>query len=453
MPFKIKILLLAVMPLLLLTGLIAWLSLQIETNFSIEQKRIVEGSLLASKSREIESHIKVALSAIEPVLNNSQLGDLEAQAEVKRIIHNLRYGQDGYFFIYDAQGVNLVHPVQKELIGMNLYDKQDGKGRYVIRTLLEVAQQGGGIVRYRWEKPSTDAEEEKVAYVQMLPRWGWVLGSGLYDVSAEIEASLTQLQANVSHTFQNILITLGFTIALIVTLLFWINLHESRLANRHLRALAHNFVQLQINERRQFSRDLHDGINQTITAAKYRIELALNQINKGSDQYRESLATALATLDEAIRDVRGISHALRPGLLDEMGLAAALNNLLTQFQERTGIFVQPDIELHEKIPDDAAIMLYRVVQEALTNIERHAHAQQITLRLKQTSHHVYLEIRDDGQGFDPTKILPAKGIGLTIMRERVELLSGQFRLVSAAGHGTTVQATLPLSIFRQGEHH
>ena len=98
-------------------------------------------------------------------------------------------------------------------------------------------------------------------------------------------------------------------------------------------------------------------------------------------------------------------------------------------------------------------MLYRVVQEALTNIERHAYAQQITLSLKQTSHHVHLEVRDDGQGFDPAKISPAKGIGLTIMRERVELLSGQLRLVSAAGHGTNIQATLPLSIFRRSEHH
>jgi len=438
------------MPLLLLTGLIAWVGFQIERDFSTEQRRIFEVGLLASKAKEIESHLNVALSAIEPTLNDSRLSEAAAQEEVKRIINNLRYGKDGYFFLYDRHGVNLVHPAQQNLVGKNLYDKQDSEGRFVIRNLLEVAQKGGGIMHYRWERPSSHLEEEKVGFVQMLPRWGWVLGSGLYDVTAEVETSLKQLQANVHDTFRNILLILAFTISLIVALVFWTNLHESRLASQHLQELAHNFVQLQVEERRHFSRELHEGIPQLMAAAKFRIELALTQINKGSEQYRESLAKALTTLDGAIKEVRGISHALRPALLDEMGLGSALNSLLMQFQERTGITAQRNIELRPQgVPDDAGIMLYRVVQEALTNIERHADAHQVTLRLQQTARHIHLEVSDDGQGFDLAKVAPGRGIGLINMRERVELLGGQFRLDSAPGQGTNIRATLPLSMFKR----
>ena len=159
MSFRIKILLLAVIPLLLLTGVIAWVGFQIEREFSAEQERILEGGLRASKAKELESHVRLALSAIGPTLSDPTLTDEAAQEQTKRIINDLRYGQDGYFFLYDEHGVNLVHPIQKHLVGKNLFGKQDSEGRFVIRELLEVAQRGGGIVRYRWDRPSTHREE------------------------------------------------------------------------------------------------------------------------------------------------------------------------------------------------------------------------------------------------------------------------------------------------------
>ncbi len=451
MSLKIKILLLAVLPLLLLTALIAWFSFQVEQDLSDKQKMIFESGLRASKINQLESHLKMALSAIEPTLNDSKLSEALAQEKVKHIINNLRYGQDGYFFVYDRHGVNLVHPIQKELVGENLYNKQDSEGRFIIRELLEVAQRGGGVTHYRWEKPSTHLEEDKVGYVQMLPRWGWVLGSGLYDITAEVEKNFNQLQTIVHNTFRNILLILTVTISIIVIVVFLTNLHESRLASRRLQELVHNFVRLQVEEHRGFSQELHDGINQLVTVAKYRIELALNQINKGAGEYRENLAKALTTLDETTKEIRRISHALRPGLLDEMGLGSALSRHLIQFQERSEIIVTSTLDLNaQEVPDDAAIMLYRVVQEALTNIERHAVAYHVDLRIKQTAHDIHLEISDDGQGFDPNNIPLGKGIGLKNMRERVELLGGLFDLESAPGQGTHIQATLPLSMYWQG---
>lgn len=450
MSLRTKILLLAVLPLLLLTGVIAWVSMQVEQNFTTEQQRIFEGSMRASKAKEIESHMQLALSAIEPTLNNLQLGDAAAQEQVKRIVENLRYGQDGYFFLYDRLGVNLVHPIQADFVGQNLYDKQDSEGRFVIRELIDVAQQGGGVVRYRWHRPSTRLEEEKVGYVQLVPRWGWILGSGLYDVSSEVANSLKQLQDSVHRTFRNVLLILASTISLIVALLFSINLRESRLANQHLQQLAHNFVQLQVAERRQFSQDLHEGINQTLAAAKFQIGLALNQSNKSGEQVQENLGKVLTTLDMAIREVREISHALRPGLLDDMGLGPALNSLVRQFQERTKIAAQLNLDLGSAaIPDDAATMLYRVVQEALTNVERHAQAHRVTLMLTRTNREIHLEMTDDGKGFDPDKKPLSGGIGLKNMRNRVELIGGEFYVSSTPGQGTQICATLPLTIFKR----
>ena len=447
MSFKTRIILLALLPLLLLTAAIAWIGTQKARDLSAAQSRLFEAGLLAAKEGELERFVRLAQSAIAPVLNDAERNPQAAQTEVKRILAHLHYGEDGYFFVYDSQGVNLVHPIQKDLVGRNLYDVRDSRGRYVIRDLLSTAQQGGGFVRYLWNKPSAQAEREKLGYVLMLPKWGWMLGSGLYDddISTEVEKVRVQVKANIEATFALILTILGLTTLLIVALVFVTNLREGRLANRRLQELAHNFVRRQVEERRRFSRDLHDGINQLMVAAKFRIELAQSQAEKGNAEYHVSLASALSTLHGAIKEVRRISHDLRPGLLDDMGLELALKNMFEQFHERSGV----QIELHGKlrqpaVAPDVEITLYRVAQEALTNIERHAQARRVVLHLQQSEHQIQLELHDDGCGFDPTQVAAMPGIGLNNMRERVELLGGQFELHSAPGQGTRIHASLPL---------
>jgi two-component system NarL family sensor kinase len=367
---------------------------------------------------------------------------------VKRLFNEeLFFGEDGYFFVYDSQGVNLVHPVKPDFVGKPKLDLQDSAGSYVVQNLLAQAKRGSGLVPYRWIRPSTGQEEYKVGYARMLEPWQWMVGTGLYDVNAEVERNLQQASSSVQRTFHSILWLLAGTILVILALVLLVNLHESRMADRHLRELVHNFIQLQVEERRRFARELHDGINQLMVAAKFRIELALRQMSKGSGEYADTLATALATLDESIREVRRISHGLRPDLLDEMGLEAALERLAGQFHERTGIRIHKQLDIQPAtMPDDVAIMLYRVVQEALTNIERHASASEVGIRLHQGRQEAQLDLHDNGAGFDPTHLPPGKGIGLKNMRERVELLGGQLRLESAPGRGTRIHATLPLDI-------
>ena len=457
MSFRLRMIVLAVLPFLIVTGAVTWISIKEMQSLSTEQIRLVDEKLRKTKELALKDYVDLAVAAVTPVLQDTALDEKTAQREVKRIINRLSYGKDGYFFVYDNQGVNLVHPIQSDLVGQNLYNRKDIRGDLVIKTLLEVSREGGGFHQYYWNKPSTHTEVQKIAYVVRLPRWNWMLGSGLYmdDISAELEVIRQQVDDNIRRNISVILLIVVMSTLLITLLMIFVNLHESRLADQRLRGLAHNFVKLQIRERRHFSRELHDGINQLMVAVKFRMELAIKQMKKISATEGDltNLATGLDILTEAIREVRRISHALRPGLLDTMGLDAALQDLLDQFHQRTGVTTKHAISLNstERLPDVVEITLYRVIQEALTNIERHAKATEVSLELEQESTRVKLVLQDDGQGFSvEEQLIGAKdGIGLRNMRERVELLDGEFIIESVKGKGTRLCVTLPYNLSMQ----
>lgn len=453
MSFRLRMIVLAVLPFLIVTGAVTWISVKEMQSLSTDQIELVSEKLRRTKELALKDYVDLAIAAVVPVLQNTALDEKTAQREVKRILNQLSYGKDGYFFVYDNQGVNLVHPIQSELVGQNLYGRKDVRGDLVVKTLLQVSRDGGGFHQYYWNKPSTHADEQKIAYVVRLPRWNWMLGSGLYidDINAELEVIQQQVDDNIRRNISVILLIVVLSTLLITLLMVFVNLHESRLADRRLRGLAQNFVKLQIRERRHFSRELHDGINQLMIAVKFRMELAIKQMKRGgvTGGDHASLAAGLEILTEAIREVRRISHALRPGLLDRMGLEAALQDLLDQLHERTGVDIKRAILLNpaERLPDVVEITLYRVVQEALMNIERHANATEVALELEQQPARVKLILKDDGQGFSVDEQLMVKdGIGLRNMRERVELLDGEFTIESAKGKGTRLCAVLPCNL-------
>lgn len=151
--------------------------------------------------------MELGLTAISQVINDESLTQEAAQSEVKRILHSLTFGEDGYFFVYDGEGVNLVHPAQPELVGQPLITLRDGAGDLVIASLLNVAKQGGGYHRYTWRKPSLGDEEDKLGYVVELPKWGWILGTGLYvdDIAKEISRVRQQVTINIRNSFLRLL--------------------------------------------------------------------------------------------------------------------------------------------------------------------------------------------------------------------------------------------------------
>lgn len=443
---RTKVLLLAIVPLVMLTAVIAFASYQVERYVFEEQKPLLEASILSSKERELAFLLDLAFSTVKPILDRADWSEEQKQQAVKDLFSKeLVFGDDGYFFIYDQKGVNIVHPKKPDLQGKSLWDHQDSAGNYVIRLLLAQARQGKGLVHYRWGRPSTQQEEEKIGYAKMLEEWNWMIGTGFYDVSKEVQKNLDQAENSVKHTFNNILVVLIITILIMILLVFLVNLRESHLASQSLKILIQNFIHLQVEERRHFARELHDGVNQLLVAAKFKIELALRQIQKGSAESNKSLEAALKVLDDSISEIHNISHSLRPSLLDEMGLAVALNQLALDFSERTGINLQTHLEVDVgEISGNTGIMVYRVVQEALMNMERHSQAETGLLKLTQDSQNLYLTITDQGKGFDPEHLPEGKGLGLKHMRERIELLGGTFELISSSGQGTQIKASLTL---------
>ncbi|GAA0786187.1 cache domain-containing protein [Marinobacterium sediminicola] len=449
MPLKFKILLLALIPMMLVTAAVTWIGLNQARQLSEDEIRLFEEHLLASKKRELKNYVSLAMTSIGHIVDNAGADDEQAQAEVRKILTDMTFGQDkdGYFFVYTLDGTNLVHPTEPELIGQNLYDLQDSGGDYVIRNLLAQVELGGGYHRYIWRKPSRQEQIDKLSYVVLLPKWNWMLGTGLYldDISREVAKIRAQVNRNIRNTFFTVLVITSVAVVLVVLVGIAVNLHESRMADSRLRMLAHRSVLANVADRRRFSRELHDGINQLMVSVLYRIELAKRKLKNEDPSGLEDLDQGYDVLNEAIQEVRRISHDLRPTLLDDLGLKAALDGLLSRFEERTGIRLKVDIRLPTaELPEDVEITIYRLVQEGLTNVERHADASMLKLSLWGQAGTLWLRLQDNGCGFDTDVLERFEGIGLRNMRERVELLGGEFRLLSKPGQGATLLVGLSL---------
>lgn len=216
-------------------------------------------------------------------------------------------------------------------------------------------------------------------------------------------------------------------------------------------------LQAHEEERRRIARELHDETSQNLTALLVHAEVLQQGVAGMADEstigeLRSQLVMGLKQLvqltQHTLENTRVLAQQLRPPVLDDLGLAAALRWLVEDSRQRLQLSVslQLDSALSETylhaLPHIYQITLFRIVQECLTNIARHAHAQHVQLRLGQNECYLLLYVTDDGQGFDMTQ--PMQGLGVRGMRERVALLNGTLNVQAQPGRGTTVQAFLPL---------
>ena len=184
-------------------------------------------------------------------------------------------------------------------------------------------------------------------------------------------------------------------------------------------------------------------------AVKFLLESAQARLEQPAadalDSARRTLARGVAGVEEVLGDVRRISHGLRPTMLDTLGLVPAMKQVVDEFAQRSGVVVDMQADADIVAPGDAGTALFRLLQEALNNIERHARASRVELRLGREPGAIVLSIRDDGRGFDVEAVSasPQRGLGLSSMRERVEALGGRFDL-SSGGSGTLLSARLPV---------
>jgi signal transduction histidine kinase len=220
--------------------------------------------------------------------------------------------------------------------------------------------------------------------------------------------------------------------------------------NQELNRLSNSLMTAQDEERRRIARELHDGLGQDLAAAKMMLG-SFNQPQHSPDAREQALSEANLMLDHAIKQVRTISHLLHPPLLDEMGLLSALRWYTEGFQQRSGI--ETRLEVPQEFPRleaEVETAIFKITQESLTNVFRHASAQNATVRLQESDGRVSVSIIDNGRGIsgDLEALRPGSyGIGIIGIKQRVQDHGGQFVLRSA-NPGTMVEVTIPIKSAR-----
>jgi PAS domain S-box-containing protein len=203
-------------------------------------------------------------------------------------------------------------------------------------------------------------------------------------------------------------------------------------------------------ERNRIARDLHDGPVQGVSAASLSLEAALLMIKAGDvDRGLDVLAKIRQELAGEADALRRLMAGLRPPVLEERGLMPALRETLLRFGEESGVMTEFTGRLSATVPDDLETLAYRVVQEALANVAKHADADHVLVHVETDQNQLRIDVEDDGRGFDTAQsrdFLHEGRVGLASMRERVELASGTFAVRSTPGRGTAVMATIPLDV-------
>jgi signal transduction histidine kinase len=220
--------------------------------------------------------------------------------------------------------------------------------------------------------------------------------------------------------------------------------------NAGLRRFAASMQRAQEAERARISRELHDDLCQRLSGMKFRVEVLEEEGAPGDRKMARQLRDVREELDRSIAEVRRISSNLRPSVLDDFGLVTALRLLAKDFEKRQDITAR--IHCTERIPTDlrgdSEIALYRICQEALANIAKHAHATAVEIQLSKQNASLELRIHDNGHGIVENDMAGMRaeghGFGMLGMRERAELLGGSFAVDSGPDRGTTVTVILPL---------
>lgn len=215
-------------------------------------------------------------------------------------------------------------------------------------------------------------------------------------------------------------------------------------AELELKSLGRRMISAQEDDRARIARDLHDDISQRLHGASIGIEVALRTAATNPDHTAERLGLVQTQLDEVAEDARSMSHELHPATLELLGITAALEGLCEDFESKYGVAVQVSVaeSVQQEVSAEMALCLFRIAQEALRNVAKHADASEAALELSVRKEHALLRIRDNGAGFDPAA--KRAGLGLASMRERARLLNGTVTLDSAPGGGTELLVDIPV---------
>ena len=232
-------------------------------------------------------------------------------------------------------------------------------------------------------------------------------------------------------------------------------LEQSRQMQEQLRRLSRQLLSAQEEERKNISRELHDVIAQTLTGINVRLAALKKEATTNTKGLDRNITRTQRLVEHSVNIVHQFARELRPAVLDDLGLVPALHSFMNSFTMRTGIrtsLTSFTMKI-EQLDATRRTVLFRVAQEALTNVARHAHACRVEVSIQKLPDCICMKIKDDGKSFNVERALHANGgkrLGLLGMRERLEMIGGSFAVESAPGKGTTVQAQIPLGKTRAG---
>ena len=224
-------------------------------------------------------------------------------------------------------------------------------------------------------------------------------------------------------------------------------LEQSRHMQEQLRLLSRQLLLAQEEERKKISRELHDQIAQTLTGINVRLASLKTGATLNNKGLQKKISSTQRLVEKSVDIVHRFARELRPTVLDDLGLIPALHSFMKSFTRRTGVRASlTAFAAVEQLDTAKRTVLFRVAQEALNNVARHAHASRVEVNIQKLRDRVCMKIKDDGKSFDVERALHANGgkrLGLLGMRERLEMVGGSFGVESAPGKGTTIQAKIP----------
>jgi PAS domain S-box-containing protein len=231
-------------------------------------------------------------------------------------------------------------------------------------------------------------------------------------------------------------------------------LKQSRHIQGQLRRLSHQILQAQEEERLRISRDLHDEIAQTLVGINVQLATLTREAAGGPKGLQQKIERTQQMVEKSVEKVHQFARKLRPALLDDLGLIPALEAFMKSFTKQTGVRAGlTAFAAVERLDTARRTVLFRVAQEALTNVARHAQASRVEVTIQKLQEGICMKIKDDGKSFQVDHVMHGKGgkhLGLLGMRERLEMVSGSFEVVSAPGKGTTITAKIPIGTAVRG---
>ena len=229
-------------------------------------------------------------------------------------------------------------------------------------------------------------------------------------------------------------------------------LKESYRMQEQLRHLSHQILLAHEEERKKISRELHDEIGQILTGVNIRLTSLMNETSGNAQNIKKKIATTQRLVEKSMKTIHRFARELRPAILDDIGLIPAIDSHIKDFAKRTGISIRFKVFTYAKIDELDTVQrtaFYRVVQEALINVNKHAEASLVKMSLQRHDGTLHMEINDNGKSFSVDRMLRSrkrKRLGLLGMRERMEIIGGKFAIESSPGKGTTVYAQAPFSV-------